>query len=203
MKRLFILSLLLCLFGTIAIGQKVSFNPKVGVNQYELTDNNLDVINIESDGGFHAGFDLRIGDKIYFQPGLHYYLQRSTYAVDDDLVYLELPIIEDEVAITSQILRVPVVIGTSFLRTDNIKFRAQTGLATMILLDVDEGTEVYGIDRNDYRNFVTNATFGLGIDLSFISFEIAYDLGLSDIFKEELVFNTEQDLLSFSVGIVF
>jgi hypothetical protein len=169
---------------------QVTINPKVGVNFYDISDTDGD---FSTDGktGFHGGVDVRIGDKIFIQPGLHYYALSADFQ-NDGLIDR----IEDDVRL--QNIRVPVMLGTSFLQTDQFKLRANVGLVGLFPLATNDNLI---FDADDYRNVNFGAAVGAGMDLGRLTLDIVYDFGLSDTFEESSNFSGRGNILSLSVGI--
>lgn len=176
---------------------QVAINPKVGINYYDISDESGE-ISTDGKGGFHLGLDLRFGDLFYIQPGLHYYSLDAEYIDEGPLDFLT-----DDIRLQS--IRIPVTLGTSFLRFNdgNVKLRAQAGIVGLFPLNVDDND--FLIDTDDFRTTTFGAVAGIGMDLGILTLDITYDFGMTDTFNNDsnIDFNGRGNILSFSVGLVF
>lgn len=197
MKQVFITMLALCLFTSVSIAQDVSISPKVGVNFYDVSEDELSEFELDGQSGFHFGLDLRVGNKVYFQPGLHYYALNADFE-SKGLGDLVDQVVEGE--INSESIRLPLLLGLSFLQTDKVQFRAQAGVTGLFLVNLDDNSL---LGTEEYRNFNAGATLGLGMDLGIITLDIIYDIGLTDSFEEGARYEGRGSILSFSAGLIF
>lgn len=197
MRNLLLSCGLLFAFMSGAVAQdNFKINPKVGINFYDISDVSGDFDN-DGRSGFHAGVDFRIGDKVYIQPGAHYYALKSDFT-NEGIVDEVIDELTDEVQL--QTIRVPVMIGTSFLQNDVLGLRAQTGLVGLFPIGTSDNTI---FDNDDYRNTNFGAAVGLGIDISILTLDIIYDFGLTDSFEDDANFSGKNNILSLSVGLAF
>ncbi|MEM1328403.1 MAG: porin family protein [Bacteroidota bacterium] len=187
-KYLMSVALVFALVGTTFA--QLTINPKIGVNFYDISDTDGEII---PDGktGFHGGVDFRIGDKVFVQPGIHYYALSADFQ-NDGLVDR----IEDDVRL--QNVRIPVLVGTSFLQTDQFKLRANIGLVGLFPIATNDNLI---FDADDYRNVNFGAATGVGMDLGRLTLDIMYDFGLTDTFEDTSNFSGRGNVLSLSVGI--
>ncbi|MEM9990803.1 MAG: porin family protein [Bacteroidota bacterium] len=197
MKQLIIMVLALCLCVGVSVAQDVSFSPKAGINYYDISEDELSEFTLDGQSGFHLGLDLRIGNKVYFQPGLHYYSLNTDFE-GKDIGDLAQQIEAGEVR--SESLRLPLVIGTSFLQTERINFRAQAGVTGLFLVNLEDNAL---LETGNFRNFSGGATFGLGMDIGIITLDIIYDIGLTDTFEDSTNYEGRSNILSFSAGLLF
>jgi len=195
MRKLIGLAALLTLSVGILSAQ-VKVNPKIGVNAYDISaeDGNYEV---NGKTGFHAGLDFRFGDKIYFQPGAHYYALRADFG-EDGLIE---EFLTDDIAL--QTIRVPVLIGTSIINADAFALRAHIGGVGLFPLNVNDNS--FLITKSDYKSVNLGAVVGAGLDLGKVTLDVNYDFGLTDNFNDDAVidFNGKGNVLSVSLGYLF
>lgn len=195
MRKLLGLAVLLT-FSVGILSAQVRLNPKIGLNAYDVSaeDGNYQ---IDGKTGFHAGLDLRIGDKVYFQPGAHYYALRADFGEDGVIENL----LTDDIAL--QTVRVPVLIGTSIINADAFALRAHVGGVGLFPLNVNDNS--FLITKSDYKSVNFGAVVGAGLDLGKLTVDINYDFGLTDNFNEDAVidFNGKGNVLSVSLGYLF
>ncbi len=189
--RLFICSLPLLLTTTL-IGQ-VRFNPKVGWHNYHVAEERS--INFDGQGGFIAGADIRFGSATYFQPGVYF----LTYNADGRAIF--------EVAGTTDLLngevqfsrlRVPVVLGTSFLEIERFAMRVHIGGVAKVPLGVDDN--VFNLTKNNLEDVSVGATVGFGLDMGPVTFGLDYDFGITNTWRDGQVTVDGSNLTILNVG---
>lgn len=188
--------LLFAFMGSAIAQDNFKINPKVGVNFYDISDASGDFDN-DGKSGFHAGVDFRIGDKVFIQPGAHYYSLKSNFT-NLGIVDQVIDELTDDVQL--QTVRIPVMVGSSFLQNDKFGLRAQVGLVGLFPIGTSDNTI---FDNDDYRNINFGAAAGLGMDIGIITLDLVYDFGLTDSFEDNANFNGKGNILSLSVGLAF
>lgn len=188
--------LLLC----CVIGQaQVRLIPKIGWHNYYVTEERT--IDMDGQKGLHGGADIRFGSGTYLQPGVFYY----TYNVDLRSV-VEGAVDPRFEELDFQSLRVPLVLGTSFLEIEGFAMRAQIGGVATIPLEVKSNT--FNLQKEDLEKVAFAGTLGFGLDIGRFTFDIDYDFGLTDTWVKRTVNVQNTDLslagksnmLSFSIG---
>ncbi|MEM9887302.1 MAG: porin family protein [Bacteroidota bacterium] len=182
---------LICVGSTYAQG--ITINPKAGINIYDISGEE-GAFSSDGKAGFHLGLDVRIGDAIFLQPGVHYYALQAEFVDEGPLDFIR----ED---IRLQSIRVPLMLGTSFIQNDQFGLRAQVGVVGLFPLNVDDNDFLFDVD--DYRNINFGAAAGLGMDIGIVTLDIVYDFGLTDTFNEDFDFNGKGNILTLSVGLAF
>jgi hypothetical protein len=184
MKRLFVL-VAVCLLtaaitGSATAQTRIIINPQAGVNSTLFSNDVVDDQGItfgefKSRVGFQLGGYVRIGQRWYLQPGAFYHniglKLTATEAADFD-------------SFDSQIhtLLVPVLVGFDIIESEFLVFRANAGGGANVRLSVDENDQ---ITKDDVKSLSWSALFGLGLDISFITADLGYQLGLSSFFETE------------------
>lgn len=194
--------LALCFACSVSYAQTV-INPKVGLNVSRLsTDPELGEISARV--GWQLGLDARIGNRLYFQPGLFYYKQSSRLKTQSQVEGQEPMNIEED--LNRQGLQLLTQVGYYLVNGDGFKLRANVGPAISLLTSVGE-SETIGED--DYQGTNITANAGIGIDLFFLTFDYNYEWGLSKAFKNDTFDNVsfedspKVNRSTFNVGVKF
>lgn len=172
---------------------KVKINPKFGFNVSNF--NTSDVEDFESRGrvGWNAGVDVRIGKYLYVAPGLHYYKTSVRFVSRGEVedYHFEL---EGEPTIQS--LKMPVIVGA---KIPIIGIRVQGGIVPSYVLStkLPNGTD---LGTGLLNRFTTSSTFGVGWDLTFITFDLNYSHGMQSFFKD---WEARNNTVTLSVGVKF
>ncbi|WP_321287993.1 porin family protein [uncultured Sunxiuqinia sp.] len=187
MKKYFLLSGILCLLvSTVAVGQESTAGFKGGVNLSSLTtdgnnDNNLKV-------GFHAGVynKIPLGRSFSLQPELLYSgkgmklnYDGSAFADGDskfNLNYIELPV------------------KLVFNLAEDFEFQFGPYVAYLVNANVDTDADVLDfweidsedeIDRDRFKSLDYGVSLGLGFDLNALILGFNYNLGLTQVAKDD------------------
>lgn len=206
MKTLKICMLLLVASAT-AYAQKADrplyVNPKVGINLSGLNED-LDGISNSGKAGYNVGADLRLGSGVvFFQPGIFYYQYNTQYTVvESNLIPNGQTTYETDIKVES--IKVPAQMGIRILTTDLISLRANVGPAFNFPVKV-ESDEDFVLERGDYKSVNVGGVIGAGVDLAFFTFDLNYEIGLSDYveFQNPNVetSSSKQYVVSFNIGI--
>jgi len=219
MKKL-ILTIALLGFTLNSSAQDFSWGPKLSVSSpsFKLQDvrnleNGEDVANLleETDPvlGYQMGVFARVSLLgIYIQPEVLFSNAKSeiqfTNVMDENA---ELVDVVGEVKLNK--LDVPVMFGKRFLKI----FRVNAGPVFTLLLsqDVDQAgiTDTYTDIETNYKNSTVGAQIGAGLDISILTIDVRYEMGLQSMSDGITIGDTEfaadQRLNQFlvSVGIKF
>jgi hypothetical protein len=183
-------------FVTAALTAQTRVTPRVGVNVSGL-EASLQDFDADVRAGWNAGFDLRVGDGIFFlNPGLHYYsfTARLLDQVDQDTR------VDFSEETTIQSLRAPLNIGLR-LTGDNglLGIYAKGGVTPAYVLGVKEANN-FDFSTDALNRFTWGANVGVGVDLLFLTAELNYEKGLTDFFDG---IEGRNNLLTLSVGLKF
>lgn len=189
MKKLLIITCLVLLssFGAFA---QFNLGLKAGLNYTTIKAQNQE---FDENGvlGYQAGVWARIGKSFYLQPEIYLGTKGST---------LEFTSGGNTVDVKQKFttLDVPLLLGTKF-GTDKLNFRIMAGPAFQFNLDESNNAFSQAVDPNfyKYRDYVTNAQIGAGVDLGDLSVDLRYETSLQDINKNN---GQKQNLLHLSVG---
>lgn len=179
-KLLFFLAFILVTSVTYA--QNV-INPKIGFNVSRLsTDPQLGQINARV--GWQLGLDARIGNRVYFQPGLYYFKQSSELVTQAEAETDSLGGLQEE--LNRQGLQLYTQVGYYLVDGDGFKMRVNAGPSIALLTSV--GQSEY-IGRDDYQGVNLTGNAGVGFDIFFLTIDYNYEWGLSNVFQNDTFAN--------------
>ena len=168
--------------------------PQLGINGTRYTNDpgsNTDFK--QSRLGYHFGGNVRIGGKVFFEPGI-YWFKSSAELEGIDPSDISTTIIE-KTSVNS--IKVPAAIGFSVINSDIFRLRLSGGPAYSWITSVKDNTFY---KKEDFNKSVWSARFGLGLDLWMIAVDINYELGLSRTFADENN-PTKSNILSLTAGL--
>jgi hypothetical protein len=195
--RKFVVLLLFVSIASTAVAQSgtpVVINPVAGLNFSTLSD---PPSGFTSKGslGWQFGGNLRLGGKIFLQPGLQIAQFGSELSRDDIN-----PFNTDTFKTTLTMLRIPLLAGVQFLDTqtkDAVNWNMHAGFAIEMVL----GTTGL-LTTDDINTSLFSAVIGAGVDIYSVTLDIDYELGLSKFYKDSGRFstNTKNNVLLISLG---
>jgi Outer membrane protein beta-barrel domain len=171
-------------------------NPKVGVN-LSAVDGKLNDLQAAAKVGWNAGVDFRIGGKkLFLSPGLHFnnYTARLVNDIDTDTQVN----FKDETTI--QALKAPVNIGFDITgKKQLLNLYLKGGVTPTMILAVNEKAGI-PFSKDDLKTFTWGANVGLGMDITILTVDLNYEIGMSDYFANTTGRN---NVLTLSAGIRF
>ena len=171
-------------------------NPKVGVN-LSAVDGKLNDLQAAAKVGWNAGVDFRFGGKkLFLSPGLHFnnYTARLVNDIDTDTQLN----FKDETTI--QALKAPVNIGFDITgRKQLLNLYLKGGVTPTMILAVNEKAGI-PFSKDDLKTFTWGANVGLGMDITILTVDLNYEIGMSDYFANTTGRN---NVLTLSAGIRF
>jgi hypothetical protein len=192
MKKL--LFLFAVVFASMQMFAQVQFNPQIGLNY--MTFGNLEEgMNSEGKTGMSIGADLRFGERLQFQPGVHYITSASTIeqTVGEDLF-------EDEV--DHDYLKLKALLAYNLVDGEDFKFRINFGPSYDFLLSAkmkESGEDL----KEDFENGTFYLQGGLGVDFWILTADLGYAQGLSQTFAGEEAPDAKLSGVYFTVGVIF
>ena len=197
MKKFLIFSIAL----SAALGSmaqvSVSLNPQVGVIGVSTTDEPSTGINTKNRVGAIVGLDGRVGGQFYFQPGVFVTTSKTLYNFEDSLGFND-----DELARTS--LRIKAMAGAKVYDREHFRVRVAVGPTYDFLISLkDDGNTL--IDKEEFRDGTFNLDATVGLDFYFLTFDVGYTYGLSNVYQENSNFNPNAKYQGVyaTVGLVF
>lgn len=171
-------------------------NPKVGVN-LSAVDGNLGDLQAAAKVGWNAGVDLRIGGKkVFLNPGLHFnnYTARLVNDINTDTQVK----FRDETTI--QAIKAPVNIGFDITgKKQLLNLFVKGGVTPTMIMSVNEKPGI-PFSKDDLKTFTWGANVGLGLDITILTVDLNYEIGMSDYFANTTGRN---NVLTLSAGIRF
>jgi len=193
-------TLLSILFTAItAIGwAQLQFNPQVGGSFTDLT-NDPNGITTKAAFGFLLGADMRIGDRIYFQPGVFFGRNATVVKVANG----DTATVEDNLIRTT--FKVKALAGFNIIHKEAFKLRVNAGPTYEVLLSVDSKDDKIQFNKDDYNAGSFNMDAGVGLDISLLTLESGISYGLSNTYKDsgELKSDSKYFTYYLTIGLVF
>jgi len=193
-KIIICVGLLLLANLSFAQSSPVIINPVAGINFSTLT-NEPSGFTSKGSLGWQFGGNIRLGEKILFQPGMQLAQLVSELSRDDIN-----PFNTDTFKTTLTVLRIPLLAGVQFLDTqtkDAVNWDFHAGIAVEMVLGV---TGL--LTSDDINSSLFSAVVGAGVDIYSITLAIDYELGLSKFYRSGGRFDadTKNNVFLVSIG---
>lgn len=202
--------------GGIAMAQLPNIGIRVGLTTSQLTTDLSEQFSSENTLGYQGGAFVRLNfNKFYVQPEL-IYNHRST-----KLEYEINPVIDGEnqrVGVKSDMkigtFDIPIIAGFKLVKTKMLNVRVFAGpeISFSTNKDIsyeyttDDGEDFDGeagkISVNDFNSTTWYLQAGAGVDVLFLTFDIRYEKGLSDLYNSADL-NFKNNVWVFTLGFKF
>jgi hypothetical protein len=146
--------------------------PNVGTLRVESND-----LSNESVTGFHAGISWRTKGFLYSQFGLRY----------NNPVYSILPAgarDSGDYKFSVSSIDVPITLGLNILSATDKVLNLRGFISAVPSFNIGVGDNDYQVDKDDIETFVFYGQLGIGVDVLFLVFELGYNYGFNDLFKD-------------------
>lgn len=195
--RNLLLSLALGLSTTAALAQ-VQVNPQLGATFVDLTDDGNGVTT-KAAFGFQLGVDLRLGERLYFQPGAYFGRNATVVKVSA----LDTSVIEDNLIRTTA--KVKALVGYNLIHNEGFKLRVNAGPTYEALLSVDNKDNRIDFNKDDYNGGSFNMDAGVGVDIALFTVEAGVSYGITNAYKDKSEFSSDAKYFTFyaTIGLVF
>ena len=177
---------------------QIRINPQVGISASSLS---TDPEGAEASArfGYQFGAYLRIGDRLFFQPGIFWQRSGTELRTASEV---DLSTIKDEVDLDA--LFASIGAGYRVLDTNPFAVRVSGALAGTAIMNVREN--LLGLDTDNFNVILLGLPVGLGVDiLNLISVDASYEFGLTNVFSD--IFGIEVDAVNnvfrLNVGVLF
>lgn len=209
MKR--ILALLLCISAAQPVSAQIQFNPQLGFSFLNLTGQEAKIRNtsatldadFSADIGFMAGFDMRIGNRFNYQPGVFFSRNVTVTKLKGDTVFTG---VELEGKLIRSSLRLKSLVGYNLVHKDGFKLRLNAGPTYDFIVSIDNSGEDLDFTEKDFKSGSFNFDASIGVDIWFLTGELGYSYGLTEAFSNnsdiQLQFDSKYNTVYFTVGIV-
>jgi len=178
---------------------KAVLNPQAGMTwtNYSFDDNEAPIEDAAR-VGYALGGTVRFGSALYFAPGLYYQQTGFEATATDDLT---LQTITESVGVNA--FHIPVYVGFIIGGTSaaSTGLRVYGGPAATIVTSVADND--FDLTKDDYETTIWGGTIGAGFDLTSITFDLNYEIGLTDVFSADDAIGAKQNVLRGLVGLKF
>ena len=191
-------------FAAPAAAKSMVINPQAGVTWSDYSfDDDISLSDESGRVGYALGGNVRFGTRLYFSPGL-YYQQTGFEATAVDSITAE--DFTADVGVNSVYL--PLLFGYFLSPSSTATNPASTGLrlyaGPAITFVTSVGDNDFGIEKDDYSSTIVGGVLGAGFDLSVVTFDLSYEIGLSDAFDDDNDdVTTKQNVLRGLIGMKF
>lgn len=185
MKKLFLIVLISCI--SVFTYAQFELGIKGAASMSSLTTNIEDYENAFK-SGFQAGVYTRIGKKFHLQPEI-YFAGKSgelTYNIQADG-----PALTIKETVTLSTVDIPVLLGLTILDPPAVKIRLQAGPVASFVVNKDFDITLDGVSEepgDEYKEAWSNMNwamqFGAGVDVLFMTIDLRYELGLSNLYAQ-------------------
>lgn len=177
--------LALTMMAAIVYGQKkFTFGPQIGFASSTLTVNLNDIAN-EARSNFLAGAFLRYGKKIYIQPEVNWLTQGGDFKYSLDSMTVSQ-------SVKMKAVQVPLALGWRIINLKVVNIRIYGGVAANFITDVTISTDDNNYNNlipDDFKNVIWNYQVGAGVDVLFLSLNVSWIGGMSDVFANDITYN--------------
>jgi len=178
MKKI-ILSISLLLALGISAQAQSDFIIRAGIHSVLNPETEINTANVKGGKvGWNLGADLRLGNFLYLQPGVHFYssslsVEAGSSTVDD---------FKNSTRIQS--LKIPIMVGLAPLSNagDNFDLVVDAGVVPSFNLGFSDDDNLF--DKDDLNDVNWSGRVGAGLEFGFFAVGAYYEFGFNKIFEE-------------------
>ena len=194
MKRLLLILSLIVLTTAGSFAQKINFGPKIG---YAASKISTDIPDVKESAkhNFMVGIFLRFGNKLYIQPEIMYHTSGGT---------LDSAGLKQEIKFKN--LDVPLMIGIKPMNLKVFNLRLMGGPVASFVMDkqIKFNDLIHDpLQAADFKNVIWRIDVGVGVDILFLTLDVRYEFGISNIYKPEqgaTSYNMKNDVFTIGLG---
>ncbi len=182
MKPFILIAALLCFFAGKAQINNFCIGPKVGYSSNTLNVN-VDSITSTASGNFNFGVFARFGGKTYIQPEVNYLMKSGKLKSEFNNI-----VTNEE--IKAKGIEIPVLIGRKIIDRSILDLRVVAGPSVTFLIKDSKQVKISDLNSSwpitstdDLKDALWSLNFGAGIDVWFVTFDVHYQLGLTNIYN--------------------
>jgi hypothetical protein len=181
-------------YGQFALGIKLGYNGS-------KLNTNLDSIKSDFNSGFHAGAWAHFGKRLYFAPEVLYCMSGGVFSSEGHLETDSINYWSQKITVGS--FDIPLLLGFKIIHSDVITWRVELGPEISFAMNtkVSDGVnpKIQPSDINTANWYVLGGT---GIDVLFLTFDIRYKIGLSNLIADvnNQSFDTKNNMFMISAG---
>lgn len=169
---------------------QLTVSPKAGINYLWVGDRPQGLDRAGAEQGWQAGLDLRLGKRFYFQPGIYYVSTGASISSIEDIKNIKTG--------NASFMKIPVNVGYKLINSGIFKLRIHGGGVANKLIGTKDGGV---LSASDFEPWNYGANVGAGIDLLFLTLDVNYEWGLTDMYSGGK--NSLPTMAGISVGIKF
>jgi hypothetical protein len=126
--------------------------------------------------GWLIGCNFRFGNRFFFQPGIDYMGINSQIQSTSNVT------VNSNVQTDINVLRIPLLVGFRLFRTsDPVNLSFHAGVSADFVTSIN--TNNNALQSDEYNSPFWGGVIGAGLDFAFLTFDLDYDYGLSQIFE--------------------
>ncbi len=188
------LTLIIALFTTFSLLGQTRFIPSAGLNASYFAED-LEDDKVTGKVGWQAGFDLRFGQSVYVQPGVHYFqrnarLERIGPVNTTDLDY----------DFRLEGFRFPLYVGGDLFSDENLGLRLYGGPSLILLVNNDD--QLAEVEDFVLQDNLWTLNAGAGLDFGIFTVDLQHEWGLTNVFTTDAL-ESRNNVVYLSVGILF
>lgn len=172
---------------------QIRFNPHAGISVLSIDKAKYKDVNTIVEGSFSAeigvmsGVDMRIGNQIYFQPGVFYSKSVSLANIKETIfgtsdTVLSVSYYADKLIRTS--IKAKALIGFNPINKRLFKLRMMVGPTYDFVVGAsNKGTEI-NVDTRNFENGSFNLDAAIGLDIYLVTIEAGFTQGFTEAFDK-------------------
>ena len=199
MKKILLLFAFAFCVSSFSYGQ-FALGLKLGYNGSKLTTN-VSTIKSDFNSGFHVGVWAHFGKRFYFAPEVLYCMSGGVFSSNGSVTSHDSSWSEK---ITIGSLDVPLMVGFKIIHSDFITWRVELGPEVSFTMNKkittdDLNPKIQASDINTANWYVLGGT---GIDFLFLTFDVRYKYGLSQLISDasSQTFDAKNNVFLISLG---
>ncbi|MXV14873.1 porin family protein [Hufsiella ginkgonis] len=192
MKKIILFSALFLVAGTASFAQSFNFGLKAGLNIAELKS---DLAEEENRLGYQVGVFARVGAAgVYLQPELYLGSKGGKFPSASGVVTGD-----EKISFTT--LDLPILLGSKVgVGPVNVRFMAGPIISFVVNKDEPVATASQNVKNfRDYKDNAWGVQGGAGIDISKLTFDVRYEVGVSNLNKSDQ-YEQKSNLWHISLG---
>jgi hypothetical protein len=188
----FVLSASAFSYGQFALGVKIGYNGS-------KLSTDLDSIKTQFNSGFHIGAYAHFGKRLYLAPEVLYCMSGGVFSYDGSVSSPKYW--SQKIKIGS--LDIPLMLGFKIIHSDFITWRIEVGPEVSFAMNKKLSDEINPkIQVSDINTANWYVLGGTGIDILFLTFDVRYKYGLTQLISDanSQNFNTSNNVFLVSLG---
>jgi hypothetical protein len=191
--------LLVCLRPAVS---QIVLNPQVGLNASTLSTE-PEGVDAGARLGYHYGGYVRLGGRVFLQPGVFVVRVGTELKSKGEINPFDLEEFTEGVDLSA--VHVPALLGVDVYRGSGSTLRINGGIAVTFVGDVKDNA--LGLDDAGVEKVLIGARGGIGVDVGYLTLDLDFERGLTNLFVEEFVpagdLDIRNDVLKVGIGLKF